>query len=67
MIRGMTMTVREEGRRVLARTMAGLVMLSAMAHAIPSRAADGPDPVVLSSPSQLPADCVSLGEISEER
>ncbi len=47
--------------------MAGLVTLSAMAHAIPSRAADVPDPAVLSSPSQLPGECASLGRISEER
>jgi hypothetical protein len=61
------MTTTKTARIALAPTVAVLVALSTLALAKQALAADGPDPVVLTSKSQLPADCVSLGEISEER
>lgn len=61
------MTRKNTRRIALAQTMAAFVMLSPMALASLAWAADAPAPVVLTARSQLPGNCASLGEITEER
>jgi hypothetical protein len=61
------MTGSEMGRCVLAPGMALAVTVAPLALPGSARAEDSPDPVVVTERSALPAECVSLGDVSVER
>jgi hypothetical protein len=58
------MIARDGRHHVRIQAMAVVVTLSALALAIPARAGDAPEPIVVADKSALPRDCVSLRNVS---